>query len=717
MTSMEDGSDATQTSATGTSSAAAFGPYRLLRKLGEGGMGEVWLAEQVRPVHRQVALKIIKAGMDTAQVIARFEAERQALAMMDHPAIATVFDGGSTPEGRPYFAMEYVKGEPLAAYCDRFRMPVSDRLHLFIHVCEGVQHAHQKGIIHRDLKPSNLLVTLVDGKPVVKIIDFGVAKATTRTLTDLTLFTELGALIGTPEYMSPEQADLTGLDIDTRSDVYALGVVLYELLTGTLPLGRQDLRAEGLEALRRAIREVDPPRPSVRVTRLGTDALEVAKNRQADPARLAAHLRGELDWITMKTLEKDRTRRYETVNGLATDVRRYLQHEPVAAGPPGGWYRARKFVRRHRLGVSLAVASSLVLAVFGVTMAAQAQRVARERDRANQEALVSRQVSDFLVALFNVSDPGEARGNSLTAREVLDRGAEKIEKALSEQPELQARLAFTIGRVYNGLGLYAKAESLLLPAIATERRLLGDGHPETLRTLAELANSHWYQARFAQAATLYQEIVTRRTDALGPDHPDTLRANFDLASAYVGENRLADAETLMVATLERQKKVLGPAHSDTLDSLNNLGNLYFRQKRYPAAVQVSLEVLEGTRQARGDDHPDTLSSMHNLAGGYDAVGEIDKAEALYLEVIRKKRKVLGQNHPDLAFTMSRLARVYTNSERFDRSEELLLEAYQIFHAAFGDQNARTQATIGGLVDLYTAWGKANQAAAWKAKRQ
>jgi serine/threonine protein kinase len=400
-------SDPTQTAVSSASPTLTFGAYNLLQRIGEGGMGEVWLAEQKRPVHRRVALKIIKAGMDSAQVVARFEAERQALALMDHPAIATVFDGGTTPQGRPYFAMEYVKGEPITTYCDRQRLDTKERLELFIRVCEGVQHAHQKGVIHRDLKPSNVLVTERDGRPTPKIIDFGIAKATTQHLSDRTIFTEFGVLIGTPEYMSPEQAELTGLDVDTRTDVYALGVLLYELLTGTLPFDGTTLRQKGLDEIRRVIREVEPPRPSTRITQRGPASLEAAKNRDSVPARLASRLRGDLDWITMKALEKERTRRYDTVTGLANDVRRHLHDEPVLAGRPGAVYRTKKFVRRHRFGVAAASVFVFLLVTFAAVMAVQAERIAVERDRANREAESARRVSEFLVGLLGF--PNRAR--------------------------------------------------------------------------------------------------------------------------------------------------------------------------------------------------------------------------------------------------------------------------------------------------------------------
>ncbi len=360
-------------------STTQIGPYRLLQKIGEGGMGEVWLAEQKKPLRRRVALKLVKLGMDTKQVIARFEAERQALALMDHPNVARVIDAGSTPQGSPYFAMEYVKGEAITRYCDKQRMTTKERLTLFTQVCEGVQHAHQKGIIHRDIKPSNVLV-MVDGERVVpKIIDFGVAKAIEQRLTEKTVFTQFGTLVGTPEYMSPEQAEMTGLDIDTRTDVYSLGVLLYELLVGALPFDANELRRAGFDEIRRKIREDEPPKPSTRISGLGEASGEAAKQRRTDPHSLVQVLFGDLDWITMKALEKDRTRRYDSPTAFSADVQRHLRHEPVLASPPSAIYRLRKLVQRRRRMVLIGVALGAVT-LAGIVAGNVAWRAQRAED-------------------------------------------------------------------------------------------------------------------------------------------------------------------------------------------------------------------------------------------------------------------------------------------------------------------------------------------------
>ncbi len=705
--------DLTRAQPSGIKAAEAIGPYRLLEKIGEGGMGEVWLAEQVQPIHRQVALKVIKAGMDTAQVVARFEAERQALALMDHPAIARVFDAGATPQGRPYFVMEYVRGETITGYATRHILTVLERIDLFLVVCEGIQHAHQKGIIHRDLKPSNVLVTVRDDRPMPKVIDFGVAKATTQVLTDRTLHTEIGALIGTPEYMSPEQAEMGSLDIDTRTDVYSLGVMLYELLTGTLPFEPKALREQGLDKLRQTIREVDPPRPSTRVTTsCGSAALVLASHGGA--SRLARQLRGDLDSITMKALEKERTRRYGSVSDLAADLRRHLDDVPVLASPPSATYRVGKFVRRHHAGVAAGGALVLLLVVFAAVMAVQASRIARARDRASQEAATAAQVSDFLVGLFKVSDPSEARGSTLTAREILAKGVQQLD-SLRDQPAVQARLQATIGSVDTELGLYRDAQPLLETALQTRRGVLGQDHPDTLASAHALANLYWYQGKYREAEPLYRDIVERRTRLLGADHPDTLRANYDLASLYSKQQRWKEFDRLTGDTLARQRRVLGDNHPDTLASLGNLETSYFARGWYQEALPVAMEELESERRIFGEDHPYALTDLHNLATIYDALGRYDEAEPLYLKAVEGRRRVLGAEHPGTAKTLYRLASMYMKQQRYHEAESAFLAAYLGYAKSVGGENPETQGVVRSLAEMYVATGQAIKAAEWQAK--
>ena len=651
--------------------------------------------------------------METAQVVARFAAERQALALMDHPAIAHVFEAGATPHGRPYFVMEYVRGESITAYCTRHRLPIGDRIALFLQVCDGVQHAHQKGVIHRDLKPSNVLVMLQDDHPVPKIIDFGVAKAITQHLTERTLYTELGVLIGTPEYMSPEQAEMTGLDIDTRTDVYALGVILYELLTGLLPFEAKTLREKGLDEIRRTIREVDPPRPSTRVAVTAASA-SAASNDRAEAVRLASQLKGDLDWITMKALDKDWTRRYGSASDLAADLRRHLENQPVLASPPSTIYRVQKFVRRHRVGVAAAATLIALLVFFATMMAVQARRIARERDRANREAEAATQVSDFLVGLFKVSDPSEARGNSLTAREILDRGAQEIE-SLRAQPAVRARLQVTIGAVYTSLGLYPAAELPLRQAVETLRTTLGRDSSVTLTAVNQLANLYWYQGRYKDAEPLYLEVVQQRRRVHWSDDRDTLKAEFDLASLYLQEKRWQEFERLAKSTLDEQRRVLGETDPDTLSSMNNLAISYQKQGRYADALPIFIQVGDIRTRLLGADHPLTLLSIHNLATDYDDLGRYTDAETFYLKALEGKRRVLGYNHDLTVRTELKLAMMYQKLNRYAEAEPLLLAVWRADAKTFGSEHATTRERIIGLVSLYDSWHKPDKAAEWRAK--
>jgi serine/threonine protein kinase/tetratricopeptide (TPR) repeat protein len=534
------GQGAAATAVVEPGAATRIGPYRLLQIIGEGGMGEVWQAEQLEPVRRRVAVKVIKAGMDTKEVVARFESERQALALMDHPAIAKVFDAGSTPEGRPYFVMEYVAGLSITEHCDTHKLDTEQRLKLFIEVCDGVQHAHQKAILHRDLKPSNILVSLTDGKAQPKIIDFGIAKATGQRLTEKTFFTEVGAIIGTPEYMSPEQADLRGQDVDTRTDIYSLGVILYQLLTGELPFGSQDLRSGNYEDLRRKLRDVEPMRPSTRLGTLGDGGATAAKNRSSDPRSLLRILEGDLDAITMKAMEKERGRRYGTPSELAADIGRHLRHEPVLARPPSQVYRIRKYVQRHRVGVAVASGLMILLMAFAATMAIQAGRLARARHEAEVQRsraqrgfddvrkLATSFVFEFHDAIADLAGATAARQLVVSkGLEYLDRLAADAEHDRSLQSELADAyermsdiqgnpFASNVGDVQASLESTRKATAIR-EALAKN---LDPQSPEGLayrRSLLRLGVAYQATGRVKDAAELYRRVVAASDAALQRD--------------------------------------------------------------------------------------------------------------------------------------------------------------------------------------------------------
>ena len=629
-----------------------IGPYRLRERIGVGGMGEVWSAEQEEPFHRIVALKILKAGMDTKEVVARFEAERQALALMDHPCIAKVYDAGSTPMGRPFFAMELVQGLPITEYCDRHKLTTRERLELFIHLCEGVQHAHQKAVIHRDLKPNNVLITEVDDRPVPKIIDFGVAKATAQPLTERTMFTHLGQLIGTPEYMSPEQAELTGEDIDTRTDVYSLGVILYELLAGALPFESDELRAAGFEGIRRKIREEEPLNPSKRVTTLAETSVSIAQSRHTDPAALSSQLRGDLDWIIMKALDKDRTRRYASALDLAADIERHLTHQPVLASPPSTTYRIKKFIIRHKAGVMAAsfVVIALILGITGTTVglfrAIKAERVARE------EAETANRVSQFLEELFAVSDPGEAKGDTITAREILDKGAEKIAVELQGQPLVQARLMVTMGRVYRGLGLYDQSRLLLEEALEIRRNELGEEALEMACSQEELATLLGSVGDYEAARQLFESALATREELLGNDHPEVGLTVSNLGNLYRQLRDFNKAIPLYERALEIREKVLDPDHPDVSNSLNGLAIVLEAMGKYEEALPLYKRALAIREKAFGPDHPQVATSLNNLATLYWLMGNYEAARPLNARALAIQEKVLGTDHPDLTYTLN-----------------------------------------------------------------
>ncbi len=723
-----------------------IGPYKLLEQIGEGGFGVVFLAQQTQPVRRQVALKVLKPGMDTRQVVARFEAERQALALMNHPNIARVLDGGQTRSGRPYFVMDLVKGLPITEYCDQAKLTPRERLELFVPLCQAVQHAHQKGIIHRDLKPSNVLVAVHDTYPVVKVIDFGVAKALGQELTDKTLFTGFAQMIGTPLYMSPEQAGQSSLDVDTRSDTYSLGVLLYELLTGTTPFDKERLRTVGYDEIRRVIREEEPLRPSTRISTLGQAKATVSANRKSDPKRLGQLMRGELDWIVMKALEKDRNRRYETANGFAMDVQRYLAGEPVLAAPASHWYRLRKFVRRNR-GSVIAASLVLLVLVFGVigttvgmfeaNRAAAAERQAtnhaleqkhlaeqaveqerqakareaqradgeqKEKVKAERNLAFARKANEILGAVFAALDPTQIAesGRPLqdVLRENLSRAVKELEGSAIGDPLEVAAMQNNLGLSLLGLGEYALAIEVFGKALQTRQAQLGADHPDTLTSKHNLAAGYQAAWQLDKALPLYRETLQLMKPKLGPDHPTTLTTMNNLAMTYEEAGQLDKALPLLEKTFELTKAKLGLDHPNTLGCMNNLAMGYQAAWQLDKALPLFRETLQLRQDKLGADHPDTLISMNNLAAGYQAAWQLDKALPLFRETLQLMKVKLGPDHPRTLATMNTLAGCYKVAGQLNLALPLFEETLKLRQAKFGPDHPRTLATMNELAGGY-----------------
>lgn len=674
-----------------------IGSYKILDVLGEGGMSIVYLAEQTEPVKRQVALKIIKLGMDSKQVVARFESERQALAVLDHPNIAKVFDGGIDESGRSYFVMERVHGIPITDYCDSNRLDTNARIRLFVDVCSAVQHAHHKGLIHRDLKPSNILVGVIDGAPQVKIIDFGIAKATSTTFTDKTLFTKIGQIVGTPQYMSPEQADITGLDVDTRTDIYSLGVVCYELLVGTLPL---DLTGVADQAIKIALQERDPPRPSTRITELGDTKDEIAKARNTNWLELRRQLTGDLDWIVMRAMAKDRTRRYETANALAMECRRFLKHEPVLARPPSAGYLLQRFVRRNRIVVLagsvalLAIVAGAAAATIGFVRATQAEQAAL------REAETARQVSDFLVELFEVSDPSEARGNSILAREILDRGADRIHLELSSEPRVQSAMMNTIGNVYSSLGLYESAQPLLDDALKKNETEYGRRSTKVADSLFNLGELARLRGEYRRSEALHQEALSIRKEMLDEKDLSIASSMQGLGLAQYYESNYGDAEISLRRALEMYDDQLGENDRQVARVTSNLASVMHNTDRYDEAETLIRRALKIHRQEFGSDHPYVASNLNNLALILDDTGRLEEAIETLNESLRIRRKIYPGDHPFTAETQAQLASLIRWSGDVEKSEEYYLDSIGMLERTVGREHmltARVKDSYGQLL--------------------
>jgi serine/threonine protein kinase/tetratricopeptide (TPR) repeat protein len=721
-----------------------IGHYRLLERVGEGGMGEVWLASQSEPFRRRVALKLLKTVIGTREVVARFESESQALALMDHPAIAKVLDAGCTSVGRPYFVMEYVPGQPITEYCDKRRLTLDARLRLFIQVCEAVRHAHQKAVIHRDLKPSNILVSDSDGMVSPKIIDFGVAKAVSRKLTQDTLVTRAGALLGTPEYMSPEQTGSFGDDIDTRTDVYALGVILYELLAGIVPI---DLRGLGLEEILRKVRLEDPPRPSAKLRGLSKEVKIVADNRATQPKNLMRDLRGDLDSIVLKALEKDRTRRYPGPAELAADIEHYLRHEPVTARPASLRYRSWKYTHRHRVGVAFATAFVLLLIAAIIDTSRAAIRAIRFQEQA-------RAVTDFMrndVLLQASSDSqGEAGAANpdpnLTVRTALDRAAAKIAGKFSRQPLAEAAVRHSMGAAYLQLTLYPQAEVQLVRALdlrrrvqgkesrdallvqrllsvlyvrsgrlkqgeklasetlAVDRRVLGSNDPDTLNIAQDLANIYQQVGKYAESEALNRELLTRARRLEG-ESPRTLRIEANLAGDYVWLGKYPEAERVQKRLVEDTLRVHGLQKRDTLDVMGNLALTVGFEGKFAEAETLYRKVVDGLVRLEGKEDYDTFIMTEGLAWACVHDGKYAEGDSLFLHVLNSQRRMLGNDHPFTLMTLSDWGAAYRYRGMYQVAETLLVEAVDGRRRKLGIGHPDTLVSLGDLGWVYVMEGK------------
>lgn len=673
-----------------------LGRYKLLERLGEGGFGIVYMAEQREPVRRRVALKIIKPGMDSRHVLGRFETERQALALMDHPHIARVFDAGSSPGGRPFFVMELVRGLPITQFCDDHRLNPHQRLDLFIKVCGAIHHAHQKGIVHRDIKPSNVLVTLHDAQPVPKVIDFGIAKAMQHDLTDITVFTRFHEFLGTPAYMSPEQAQLSGLDLDIRTDVYSLGVLLYELLTGSTPFDNRELLSAGYDEMRRRIRDIDPPRPSTRLHTLAREQRSsIATRRRSDPDRLHHQLRGDLDWIVLKCLEKDRSRRYESASALADDLRRHLACEPVHAAAPSATYRAGKFLRRHRLAATASaivfvtllaatiLSTSLALRALRAERSTQAllhkeqrqlrevlafQRRAEEQaDRAQAEAHIAAAVTRFLTDdLLGAANPDQNPERELTLRAVLDRASRQWSGPLTNHPLVAASLHRSLAGAYQNLGLHEAATNHYERAWSGFLSTRGPSHPDTLTVATEFAWNLHRQKAFNRALDLAEQTTASARASLGDAHPVSIKAMGRLAWIYYQSRRGPEAQALA------EQAYLASASTPDVHDADLLSVMYLvgryrgsaRGGHFEAGEQILLHAVQQMRERRGEDHLLTARAKNGLAAFYhDHRRHLDAAERLFHECLVTTRRVLGEDHRMSLLTRGNLGLLYHHTDR------------------------------------------------------
>jgi tetratricopeptide (TPR) repeat protein/tRNA A-37 threonylcarbamoyl transferase component Bud32 len=690
-----------------------IGPYHVVNVIGEGGMGVVYAAEQLHPVRRRVAIKMMKAGLDSRDVMGRFQAEREALAVMDHPGIAKVLDAGVGGSGRPYFVMELVRGIRIDEYCDRFRLTVPERLELFIQLCQAVQHAHQKGVVHRDLKPSNVLVTERDLKAVPKIIDFGIAKATGHHLTDAPVVTTLGQAMGTLAYMSPEQAEGSDLDVDTRADIYSLGIILYELLVGRVPV---DPKEKGITYFLSQLvsRDVPFPAPAERLV----DDAAAAQARGTDAATLRRVIRGDLQWIVMKAIDKDRSRRYQTANGFSLELRRFLDDEPVLARPPSPGYRLSKLVRRHR-GVVVAGAVAVIALVAGAAAAgvgfvrarAATQEARVAEAQAETEAATARQVSDFLIDLFEVNDPMVARGGLMTVREILDRGARRVDAELADQPVVRARMMSAMGTVYQGLGLYEDALALLGRALTLREASLPPDDPEVAESLQRLGDLQRNRGDLEPSEGNLRRALAIQEAKLGPDADEVGHTLLSLGSTVLARGRPAEAEPLLTRALAVEERALGTEHQKVAAIVQELGTVAYFLGEYTKASQYWARAISIRERQLGPDNPDIASALNNLGGVYYLEGRYDEALAAYERARGIWTKVLEPDHPRFGTVLTNIGETYVALGRLDEAEPMLLEALRIKERNLSPDEPSIATTLKSLADVYRDEGRMREAEA------
>ena len=681
------------------------GPYKLLQEIGEGGMGIVYMAEQSQPVCRTVALKIVRPGMDSRQVAARFEAERQALALMEHPNIARVLDAGMTDTGRPFFVMELVKGVPITTYCDDHRLTPWQRLELFVPVCRAIQHAHQKGIIHRDLKPSNVMVAPYDERPVPKVIDFGVAKAIGPKLTEHTLFTEFGAVIGTVEYMSPEQAELNQLDIDTRSDIYSLGVLLYELLAGTTPLERKRLKGTSVVELLKLVREEQPPRPSTRLVTT-EDLPIIAASRGMEPRKLSGSIRGELDWVVMKALEKDRNRRYATAAALAEDIEHYLANEPVEACPPSAAYRFRVFARRHRVAMTAAVivAASLVIAtaisIWEATIARRAEGLAEQRLSAELQAREeATAINSLLQQMLQTASPASAKGGGYTVRQMLDDFSAQLGDQLKDQPAVEATLRATIGDAYRRMELFDKAEPHLKAALELRKRVFGVESAEYADSLVDYGwcvgrKNYEVMDKFAvEALDILQKLRLPAHYTIRP-----LAARVHALSYFKGRQQDAYEFAQKVVAIE---PVDARERADVAWTLFWLANIESGRGKHIDGERLASDALARYRALGAGRHPDAAWCLATLGNSQFSRHKTDEAELALRESLDILRDYYDKHHyPIVAVSMALLPVALEKGDQSTIDEIRTTAEYALTHPDTDNEGLRHSADIFIILEMW-----------------